>query len=133
MNEILDQLKKILLELEHEHSSILVFALFLREDSTRWDLVISAPWLDSGDAESYKIVATKVQNLLNTEELIQLSRIVILDVEDSAVSFLQNSYNVPNGSIKEIENCEPFTRKFNFTIKAAYLLRCIHAPSQTGL
>lgn len=130
MKKILEKLKKVLVELENEHGSILVFALFLREDSpARWDLVVSASWLDSGNVESYKIVATKTQNVLDTEELVQLSRVVILDVEDSVVSFLQNSYNVPNGTIREIDNCAPFTQKFNFTIQRAYLLRCIKKSS----
>lgn len=127
MKKILDKLKLILTELEKEHGLVLVFALFLREDSlARWDLVVAAPWLDSGDAESYKIVATKVQNLLTSDEIIQLSRVVILDADDPVVTFLQDSYNVPNGTFKEIENCEPFSQRFNFTIRRAYLLRCIH-------
>jgi hypothetical protein len=135
MKKILDKLKSILLELEKEQGRVLVFALFLRGDSpARWDLVIAAPWLDSGNVESYKIVATKVQDLLNSDEIIQLSRVVVLDADDPVVSFLQDSYDVPNGTFKDIENCEPFSQRFNFTIRRAYLLRCIHdAPDKKKL
>ncbi len=130
MKKILDKLKLVLLELEKERGQILVFAFFLREDyPARWDLVVAAPWLDSGNVESYKVVATKVQNLLSSSEIIQLSRVVILDADDPGVAFLQNSYSVPNGTSKEIENCEPFSRRFNFTIRRAYLLRCVHNSS----
>ncbi len=126
MKEILDKLKLLLLELEKEKGPILVFALFLRGDSPdRWDLVVSAPWLDSGNVDSYKTVAIKVQNALSAEEIVQLSRVVILDVDDPVVSFLQDSYSVPNGTFKDVENCEPFSQRFNFTIRRAYLLRCI--------
>lgn len=127
MKKILDKLKSILLELEKKQGRVLVFALFLRGESpARWDLVIAAPWLDSGDVESYNIVAKKVQDLLNSDEIIQLSRVVIIDADDPVVSFLQDSYTVPNGTFKDIENCEPFSQRFNFTIRRAYLLRCIH-------
>lgn len=127
MKKILDKLKSILIELEREQGRVLVFALFLRGDSpARWDLVIAAPWLDSGNVESYNIVATKVQDLLSSDEIIQLSRVVVLDADDPVVSFLQDSYTVPNGTFKDIENCEPFSQRFNFTIRRAYLLRCIH-------
>lgn len=126
MKEILDKLKLLLLELEKEQGPVLIFALFLRGDSPdRWDLVVSAPWLDSGDVDSYKIVATKVQNRLKAEEIVQLSRVVVLDVDDPAVAFLQDSYNVPNGTFKDVENCEPLSQRFSFTIRRAFLLRCI--------
>ena len=106
---------------------VLLFALFLRGDSpARWDLLAAAPWLDSGNVKSYKIVATKVQDLLSVDEIIQLSRVVILDADDPVVSFLQDSYDVPNGTFKDVENCEPLSQRFNFTIRRAYLLRCIH-------
>jgi hypothetical protein len=126
MKDILDKLKLALSDLEEKHGRILVFILFLRGDSPdRWDLVVAAPWLDSGSVESYKIVATKVQNTLSSKEIVQLSRVVILDADDPAVQFLQDSYTVSNGAIKDIENCEPFSQRFNFTIRRAYLLRCI--------
>ena len=73
MKKILEKLKKALAELEYENKSILIFALFLREDSpAKWDLVVSSEWLDSGNIESYKTVATKIQNTLDNQELMQL-------------------------------------------------------------
>lgn len=126
MKETLAKLKAILHDLEKKHGPILVLALFSRLDSPeRWDLVVAAPWLDSAGANSYKLITTKIQNLLSSEEIIQLSRVVILDADDPVVSFLQDNYNVPNGSMKAIDNCEPFTQRFNFTVRRAYLLRCI--------
>lgn len=133
MKEILDKLKRLLLELEKERGPILIFALFLRGDSIdRWDVVVSAPWLDSGSVDSYRIVATKIQNRLNAQEIIQLSRVVIVDVDDPVVAFLQDSYHVPNGTFKDVENCEPFSKRLNFTIRRAYLLRCIRASEKTS-
>lgn len=128
MKEILRKLKLLLLELGKEERPMLIFALFLRGDAPdRWDLVVSAPWLDSGNVDSYKNIATKVQDRLSTEEIVQLARVVILDVDDPVVAFLQDEYHVPNGTFKDVENCEPLSQRFSFTIRRAYLLRCIRA------
>jgi hypothetical protein len=126
MKSILVKLKSILQDLEKKHGTILLFALFLRGESPdRWDLLVAAPWLSSGNVESYKIVGSKVQKLLSADEIIQLSRVAILDSDDPAVFFLQNSYDVPNGTFKDVENCEPLSQRFNFTIRRAYIFRCI--------
>lgn len=128
MKEILDKLKSVVQVLENDHGSILLFALFLREDSLeRWDIVISAPWLSSSDKKAYSIVVSQIQLVLTTSELVQFSRVVILDNTDPIVSFLQEVCPLTNGGFKESPkdfSIEPFVGKFNFTIKKAYILRC---------
>lgn len=124
MKYILEKLKALVLELEKEKGPILVFALFLREDPLeKWDIVVSAPWLNSNDMKSYKTLASKIQGVLSSQELVQLARIVILDVNDPVVSFLQESETVTNGHYGEVSG-ESFSERFGFTIKRAYLLRC---------
>ena len=126
MNEILEKLKLSLKELEEKHGGIFLFSLFLREDALgRWDLLVSAPWLNSSSLDSYEIVAKTVQLSLSESEVIQIARVVILDTTDVAVVFLQDLYSVPNGSFVEVQNCEPLTSRFGFTIKRAYVLRCV--------
>ena len=57
MKEILDKLKRIVVDLEKDHGPILIFALFLREDSyEKWDVVACATWLSSGDINAYKTI-----------------------------------------------------------------------------
>jgi hypothetical protein len=128
MKEILDKLKSVVKALEKEHGSILLFALFLREDSLeKWDVVISAPWLNSSKKEAYKMVISKIQKALSPSELVQLSRVVILDATDPVVSFLQEVCPLTNGGFKEAPRdfpVEPFSEKFGFVIKKAYTLRC---------
>ena len=128
MKETLDKLKPIVEALEKEHGPILFFALFLREDSLeKWDIVVSAPWLSSSEKQAYEIVISKIQDSLNTAELVQFSRVVILDSIDPVVSFLQEVCPLTNGGFKESPkdfSIEPFSEKFGFTIKKAYILRC---------
>lgn len=128
MKEILNKLKSVVESLEKEHQFMLLFALFLREDSLeKWDVVVSATWLSSSQEKAYEIVVSKIQSVLDTSELSKLSRVVILDSTDPVVAFLQEVCPLTNGGIKESPqdfSVEPFTEKFAFTIKKAYILRC---------
>lgn len=124
MKTILEKLKGVVLTLEKEFGPLLVFALFLRADPLeKWDIVLSATWLNPNDISSYNIVTSKIQAVLSTSELVQLARVVILTDSDPVVSFLQNSETVINGHFGEVSG-DTFTEKFGFTIKKAYLLRC---------
>lgn len=124
MQIILEKLKKVVLYLEKERGPMSVFALFLRIDPLeKWDIVVSAPWLNPNDIASYNLVTSRIQEVLDTAEIMQLARIVILDETDPVVSFLKNSATVTNGHFGEVSG-EIFTEKFGFTIKKAYLLRC---------
>ena len=124
MKIILEKLKQVVLSLETEHDAILVFALFLREDPLeKWDIVVSASWLQSGDMNSYKIITSKIQAALSNSELMELARIVILDDNDPVISFFQDNFSVSNGHFAEVLG-DQFSTRFGFTIKRAYLLRC---------
>lgn len=126
MNELLNKLKIILTDLEATHGTCLLFAFFLRENAfDDWDLLVSASWLPSGRLDATKIIADAVRASFTDKEMMKLARIVVLKVTDPSLHFLQNLYNVPNGSFKEVENCSPLSHKFGFTIERAYILRCV--------
>src|SRR3989338_3518458 len=62
MNEIIERLKQLIKNIEGEQGPLLIFALFLREDSIeKWDIIISAAWLNSNEMESYKLISGKLQ------------------------------------------------------------------------
>lgn len=128
MKEILDKLKSVVQALEKDHQPILLFALFLIEDSLqKWDIVISAPWLSSDEKNAYKIVVSEIQANLSPSELVQFSRVVILNDSDPVVSFLQDVCPLTNGGFKESPkdfSAEPFSERLGFIIKKAYILRC---------
>ena len=124
MNSIVEKIKNVVLDIEKEHEPLLVCGLFLRSDPIeRWDMVVSATWLNSSDLKSYEIIGSKIQKALDKQELIQFSRIVILDPNDPATIFLQNSFSITNGKIEEVSS-EVLSNRFGFTIKKGYLLRC---------
>jgi len=124
MRILLEKLRLIVHKLEEENGPILVFALFLREHPLeKWDVVVSATWLKSNDISSLKLIFSKFQESLSENELIQISRIVILEPNDDAVTYLQNEFSITNGHFEEV-SAGVFSERFGFTIKRAYLLRC---------
>lgn len=123
MKETIDKLKNAVVALEKEHSLFVICALFLREDPLeKWDIIISAPWLNPKEMDSYQIISSMLQKYLNESEFIQFSRIVILNQDDPVVSYLLNLETVANGGYKELRPDE-LSEKFKFIIKRAYLLR----------
>ena len=126
MKEIIEKLKKILIELDNEKGPVLFYALFLREDSpNKWDLIVSSDWLESINIDSYRIVTNKIQNGFSQNELLQISRVVVLDENDPMMIFLRSSFNVIGDASMEFSNCELSSEFFKFPIKHAYILRCI--------
>jgi hypothetical protein len=123
MKEMLDKLKNLIKSLESERGSLLISALFLTEGFIdKWDFILAADWLNPRELSSYKIVSEKLQAFLTENELLQLSRIVILDPNDPVVNFLLELEPLRNGGYKEFSG-EDLTEKFKFVIKRAYLLR----------
>lgn len=123
MNEIIEKIKSIIKDLEKENGPLLICALFLRDgESEKWDMVVSASWLNPTDMQSYKTVSSKLQELLSDAELVQFSRIVILNKDDPVVSYLLGLETISNGGYKELR-ADELSEKFKFTIKRAYLLR----------
>jgi len=128
MKETIDKFKTMIKTLESEHGPFLIFALFLRESVVgKWDVVISAPWLDPNDIEAYKLISSKLQQTLSESEVLQFPRIVLLDPEDDVVTFLLDLETIKNGGYKEFSAGE-LSDKFKFTIKRAYLLRSARQP-----
>ncbi len=123
VQEIIEKLKAAMTSLEKEKGPLLIFALFLREDSfEKWDIIISGTWLNSKEMSAYKLISSKLREVLDESELLQFSRIVLLDPEDPVVSFLLDQQTIKNGGYKELSG-EALSDKFKFTIKRAYLLR----------
>lgn len=123
MNETIEKFKSLIKDLEKNQGPLLICALFLRDgDLDKWDIIISASWLNPAEMQSYKIVSSKLQESLSDVELVQFSRIVILNQDDPVVSYLQNLETITNGGYKELR-ADELSEKFKFTIKRAYLLR----------
>ncbi len=60
-------------------------------------------------------------------EIVQFSRVVVLDNTDPVVSFLQEACPLINGGFRESPkdfSVDLFSSRFGFVIAKAYILRC---------
>ena len=118
MKEIVDKLKEQEVIMANEKGPFELFALFLREDAPgKWDLVIAAEWIDKNKEASFKYVAGIVQKTLSKEEMMKLSRIVLIDEKNPALEALHKAMRVEHG-IAEIQD----SNFFGLQIKHAYLI-----------
>lgn len=119
MKHIMNKLESLEKDIAGEKGEFSLFGIFLREDAeNRWDLVIAAPWLNSDSMEDLKYIASKLKSYLNNNELLSISRIVILELNDPMVQIITNNFGVARG--KSLELNQP--QIFNLPFKYAYII-----------
>lgn len=95
-----------------------LFALFMREDAeNKWDLLVSSKWISKNKPESLKYIASNVQKALTQKELVKISRIVIIDDDNSALDAIHQAL-VTEHSIAEIRD----SIFFGLSIQHAYII-----------
>jgi hypothetical protein len=118
MKELLEKLTTIEREVSADKGDFRLFALFLREDSPdKWDLLVSAPWADDDPPGASDYLARLVQSRLETDELLSLSRIVVLPPGNPSLMALVRTIHVQHGRVE--------TRESNFSgiqIRHAYIV-----------
>jgi len=113
-----EKLLRVALGITHEKGEFALFGLFLREGApSTWDLVISAPWLDANKKPGMEHVAKKLRARLSAEELLSLSRIVVLETEHEGVRAIRASVAV-RGAITHLGN----TVLFGLSMEEAYIM-----------
>ena len=118
MKEILQKLTAIEKETSAERGEYNLFALFLREDSSnKWDILVSANWINKNKENALKYLAQKIQKAFTPEELFQISRIVIIEENNPALPVLQQAVSIVHGAA-EIKD----SNFFGLQIKHAYLI-----------
>lgn len=112
------KLLRVALDITDEKGEFGLFGLFLREGAPgTWDLVISAPWLDANKKAGIEHVAKKLKARLSAEELLSLSRIVVIETEHEGVRAIRTSVAV-RGTIAHLEN----TVLFGLPMEEAYII-----------
>lgn len=95
-----------------------LFALFLREDSSnKWDILVSADWMNNNKEQALKYLAPKIQKSFTKYELVQISRIVIIEENNPALPALQQAISIKHCSA-EIKD----SNFFGLQIKHAFLI-----------
>lgn len=84
-----------------EKGPFALFALLLREEAPeKWDLVVSAPWIEEDKRSALKLISERVKSLLTVSELLTLSRIVVADPSDPAVDAINRAVKVEHSAVE---------------------------------
>lgn len=118
MKEIVEKLVQAEQAMIAEKGPFLLFAIVLREDAPDvWDLVAASSWIDKDKSSSLRYISDKVRSFLNADELVKLSRIVLIEPDSPALAAFQRAIHVEHG-IVEIKNSD----FIGLQVKHAYLI-----------
>lgn len=117
--EFINKLVSLEKNISAEKGDFCLFALFLREAAPDvWDLVVSAPWLEKEkrkDALHY--LSEQLQNRFNQHEIINFSRIEIIDLSNPGLDAIHKVIDVEQ-KLTEVQN----RNFFGLEIKQAYII-----------
>lgn len=95
-----------------------LFGLFLREDSpNKWDFLVAAPWIEADRRASLDYLSAQLRERLLLEELLKISRIVVIEQDNPGLQAIHKAVRVEHGLV-ELE--EPTF--FGLSIEKAYVI-----------
>lgn len=101
-----------------ERGDFVLFALFMREDAPdRWDLIVSAPWTGGDKRAVVNYLVGQIKLRLGEEDLTTLSRIIVVDPQDTAVQALNRAIQIEHGGVEVRDSSF-----FGLPIKQAYII-----------
>ena len=118
MKQIIEKLASLERDIASEKGEFSLFALFLREDADdKWDLLASAPWLEANNRESLAYLVNQLRARLNTQELLSLSMIVLLEKDNPVLEAIHKAIKVRHGMAEARDSVS-----FGVPIKHAYII-----------
>lgn len=113
------KLDRVLKSIEAERGPFVLAGLFMREDSPgRWDLVVSAPWLQRGKLVALGEFVKRLSDALGQEEVLNLSRIVTLNRKDAALKRILQELGSITKPVEKVGN-----NLFGLPLEHAHVLR----------
>ena len=98
MKQTIGKLASLEHEIASEKGEFSLFALCLREDADdQWDLLASAPWLEPNQRESLDYLVNQLRSRLDTQALLSLSRIVLLEQDNPVLEAIHKEIKVKHG------------------------------------
>jgi hypothetical protein len=81
----IEKLQKFMKKIEARKGPFTLFGVFMREESPGlWDLVVAAPWLETGKREAFRELVEEMQDTFGDEVLL-FSRVVTLNQNDPSL------------------------------------------------
>ncbi len=91
-------LQKAMRQIEAKREDFTLFALLRRADapSGNWDLVVSAPWLESGTLKATGEVINLLVEAIGRESVNQIARVEVIDEDSPKAKFIRTNLWVEN-------------------------------------
>lgn len=126
MKKIIEKFITIEKKIANQKGRFRLFALFEREDAQdKWDVIISAQWFEKNKKETLKFIVDSIKEELTSDEMLIISRIVLLEPKNPLVININNSIQREHSS-NEIIDCT-FDGIF---IKHAYIVTSKNSHSK---
>lgn len=117
MKELVDKLKLLETDISQKKGEFSLFALLLREDAqNKWDLVASASWFWTDKKKTLDYLAKQLRSRLTSDELLTLSRIVLVEESDPMLIAIQQAFQARHVPV-EVQDCN----LFGLQIQHAYI------------
>lgn len=101
MSDVVAALEEIERELSRQKGAFTLFAVFERQDiPSRWDLVVAAPWVGEDNEKAMRLLAAEMKKRLPASDVGRVSRIVLLDPNDSSVRAITSVHSVEHGRVQ---------------------------------
>ena len=105
MEQLVDKLASLEREVSSQKGDFALFGVFVREDAqNRWDLLVSAQWLEANKKEALEYLADRLKLQLDAQEWLSLSRVVILEKGNPILAAVRRMVNVRHGRVKMENN-----------------------------
>ncbi len=86
MNEFYQKISKIKYGLESHYGNFDLFCIVELEDfKGQWDIVVSATWLPSSEAQALSLLIDHIHDGLSEEELLQVLGVIVLSIDEPFV------------------------------------------------
>jgi hypothetical protein len=100
MSDLIEKIKDVERAIAAEKGQINLFAIFERDDLfDRWDLLVAAPWAKR-DGPTYGYVADVMKRHLESDDMLRIARIVILDADQEPVLTLNRKFDVEHDEVE---------------------------------
>jgi hypothetical protein len=101
----LNKYEEIKTRIQKERGGLEFFGLILREDAPGvWDLVVSAPWAEADKWNALRYITEVLKDELKPQEIVQLSRVVILEKESPVFKALVSAPKPSGNSVTELHH-----------------------------
>ena len=95
------KLKKAMREIAAKKGQFALFGVFMRADGPgKWDLVVSAPWLETGTLKVRSEFTALLSESIGEKSLVELARIVTLKAGDPSVKAVMSAFSVEDGELR---------------------------------